>query len=85
MYKTAYFGKDRKCVTPSIAATRATVTGLTGRPEIVGHKLYKDSFTPPVLFDNLHTKQKIDVVLLDQMKEGCIQNLDRQYNCSKVT
>ena len=43
-------------MTPSMAATRATVTRLTGRPEIAGHKLYKDSFTPPVLFDNLHTK-----------------------------
>jgi len=56
MYKTAYFDKDRKCVTPSMAATHATVSRLTGKPEIVGHKLYKDSITPPVLFDNLHTK-----------------------------
>jgi hypothetical protein len=48
MYKTAYFGKDRKCVTP-MAATHATVRRLTGKPEIVGHKLYKDSITPPVL------------------------------------
>lgn len=39
-----------------MAATHATGTGLTRRPEIVGHKLYKDSFTTPVLFDNLHTK-----------------------------
>jgi hypothetical protein len=54
MYKTAYFGKDRKCVTPSMAATHVTGTGLTRRPEIVGHKLCKDSFTTPVLFDNTY-------------------------------
>jgi hypothetical protein len=38
-------------------ATHVTVTGLTGRPEIIGHKLYKDSIKPPALFDNLHTKE----------------------------
>jgi hypothetical protein len=55
MYKTAYFGEDKKCVTPSMAATHATITGLTGRPEIGAHKLYKSNFTLSVLIDNLHT------------------------------
>jgi hypothetical protein len=53
---TVYFGTDGKHVTPSMTATHATVTGLTARPENVGHKIHKDSFSPPVLFDNLHTK-----------------------------
>ena len=43
-------------MTPSMAATHAPVTELTGRPEIVGHKLNKDSFKSPVLFHNLHNK-----------------------------
>ena len=53
---TVYLGKDRKCVTPSMAATHATVTGFTARNEHVGHKLYVDNFVlSPALFDDLHT------------------------------
>jgi len=54
---TVYLDKDRKCVTPSMTATHATVTGFTARNEHGGHTLYIDNFFPsPVLFDDLHTK-----------------------------
>jgi len=53
---TMYLHKDRKCVTPSMTATHATVTGLAARIEHVGHKLYMDNFvSSPALFDDLHT------------------------------
>jgi hypothetical protein len=41
---TVYLGKDRKLATPTMTATHVTVTGLTGRIENLGHKLYMDSF-----------------------------------------
>ena len=51
-----YLDKERKCATPSMTATHATVTGLAARTEHVGHKLYMNSFSSsPALFDNLHT------------------------------
>jgi hypothetical protein len=54
---TVYLGKDRKLAIPTMTATHATVTGLTGRIENLGHKLYMDSFfSSPELFDDLHTK-----------------------------
>jgi hypothetical protein len=34
-----YLDEERKCATPSMTVTRATVTGLTARTEHVGHKL----------------------------------------------
>jgi hypothetical protein len=54
---TVYLGKDRKCVTPSMIATHATVTGFIAKNEHVGHKLYVDNFFSSLaLFDDLHTK-----------------------------
>jgi hypothetical protein len=54
---TVYLGKDRKLATPTMTATHATVTGLTGRIENLGHKLYSDSFiSSSELFDDLHNK-----------------------------
>lgn len=54
---TMYFGNDRKCVTPSMAATCATVCGLTARTENVAHKLYLENlFLSPELFDDFHMK-----------------------------
>jgi hypothetical protein len=54
---TVYFGEDRKLVTPTMTATHATVTGLTGRIENLGHKLYMDIFfSSPELLDDLQTK-----------------------------
>ena len=53
---TAYLGKERKHVTPSMTATQANVTGLAARIGHVGHKLYMGKFFPsPASFDNLHT------------------------------
>ena len=52
---TVYACKDRKCVTPSMTATHATVTELTARTENVGCKLYVDNTSSSPL-DNLHTK-----------------------------
>ena len=54
---TMHLGKDRKCATPSITATHATVRGLAARIEHLGHKLYMGSFfLSPALFNFLHTK-----------------------------
>jgi hypothetical protein len=54
---TMHLGKDRKCATPSMTATHASVTGPAARNENVGHKFYMDSFLSfPALFDDLHTK-----------------------------
>jgi hypothetical protein len=39
---TVYLGKDRKCATPSMTATQATVAGLAARNEHVRQKLYMD-------------------------------------------
>ena len=51
---TAYLGKDRKHVTPSMTATHATVTGLAIRSGHVGHKLYTGNFfSAPASFDDL--------------------------------
>ena len=53
---TMYLRKDRKCATPTMTATHATVTGLAARTEHVGHKLYMNNFfSSPALFDDLHT------------------------------
>jgi hypothetical protein len=46
---TMHLGKDRKCATPSMTATHATVTGLAARNEPVGHKFYVDSFISRVI------------------------------------
>ena len=52
---TAYSGKDRKCATPLMTATDATVTGLTAKTENVGYKLYVEkSFQ--ALFDDACTE-----------------------------
>jgi hypothetical protein len=68
---TVYLGKDRKLATPTMTATHATVTGLTGRIENLGHKLYMDSFfSSPELFDDLYTKAIIAVVLSKQNRRG---------------
>ena len=54
---TMYLDKGRKCATPSMTATHATVRGLAARVEHLGHKLYMGNFFPsPALFDDLHTK-----------------------------
>jgi hypothetical protein len=54
---TTYLGKNKKCATPSMTATRATVRGLAVRIERLGHKLYTGNFfSSPALFDDLHTK-----------------------------
>jgi len=52
-----YLGKHRKRATPSMTATRATVTGLAARTEHLGHKLCMDNFlSSPASFDCLHSK-----------------------------
>jgi len=54
---TMYLGKDRKCATPSMAATHATVRRLAARIVHLGHKLYMGNFfSSPALFGNLHNK-----------------------------
>ena len=70
-------GKGGKCVTPSLTAALATVTGLTARIENVGHNLYMDIFfSSPALFDDLHTKMINCFGLLDQIENGCQRIMD---------
>jgi hypothetical protein len=53
--RTAYLSKDKKHVTATVAATDATVTGLTSRIENVRPKLCIDNFFsyPDLLVDLL--------------------------------
>ena len=52
---TAYLDDNKRCGTPSLTATHATVTRLTTRTENEGQKLYMNNISFPVLFDDLHT------------------------------
>jgi hypothetical protein len=51
----AYLEDNKRCGTPSLTATHATVTRLTTWTENVGQKLYMNIISFPVLFDDLHT------------------------------
>jgi hypothetical protein len=52
-----FLDKDRKCMTPSMTATQATVTGLAARIEHVRDMLYMDNFfSSQALFGDLHTE-----------------------------
>jgi hypothetical protein len=54
---SVYLGRDRICVTATMTGTHVTVSRLTTRIEILGHKLYMDSFFSfPDLFYSLHRK-----------------------------
>jgi hypothetical protein len=53
---TVYLGEDEKCVTATMTATHAIVTGLTARIEN-GHNLSTDSFfSSSDLYDDLLIK-----------------------------
>jgi hypothetical protein len=51
-FNDCVIGKDREHATTSMTARRATATGLAAGIEHVGHKLYMDSFSLPLLFDS---------------------------------
>jgi len=77
---TTHLGKDRKCATPSMTATHATVTGLAARNEHVGHKFYMDSFhSSPALFDDLYTKTIHCCGTVRPIEKGCQRNLDIKW------
>jgi len=77
-----YLGKDRKCVTGTMTATHATVTGLTSRIENVEYKLYMDNFFPLWIILNYLTiyiqRPWIATVLSEQVKKECHRILEKQ-------
>ena len=52
-----YLSKDRQTVAQHLTATHNTVANLTRGVERFGHKLYKDFFSSPDLYDDLAQKK----------------------------
>jgi hypothetical protein len=81
---TVYLRKDRKRAIPSMAATCATVTGLTARIEHVGHKLYMDNFvSSPALFDDLHTKTENCCGTVRPNRKGMLKNFGHEMKMKR--
>jgi len=74
--------KDRKCATPSMTATHATVTELTARIENVQHKLYMDNFFSFPL-DNLHTKTINCHRTVEPNRKGMLKNFGYKINLKR--
>jgi hypothetical protein len=64
---TVYLGKERKCTSPLMTATDASLTRPATRIENVGHKFYMDQ-SSPWLFDDSCTNT---VGMLSQKEKGC--------------
>jgi len=57
-----YLGKDKQRAAQHLTVTHATVTNLTRDVEGYGHKLYMDSFFPPLTYMTTWPRRKFSVV-----------------------
>jgi len=72
-----YLGKGRKCATSAMTATCARIDHM-------GHKLYMDnSFSPPALFDNSHTKTIYCCRTVRPNRKGMLKNFVHSMKMKK--
>jgi len=81
---TMYLFKDRKCATPSMTATYATVRGLPGRIEHLGHMYMGSFFSSPLLFRDLHTKTVYCCGTVRPNRKGMPKNFGRKMKLKRV-
>jgi len=80
-----HLGKDRKCATPSMAATHVTVRGLAARIEHLGHMLYMGNFfSSPVLFGDLHSKAVYCSGTVRPNRKGMPKNFGHKMKLKRV-